>query len=178
MSSSEDEPHPQPLGHVSMPDPEVREGPRLPDMTHSELVQAVRDRLNKAKMQSVMQPQGKASDSDDEPPGLISEREGTAWLPEDSAPLLPMKALLHSSGLLSIKMAEQGAAALDACPTVFTGSAEKEPTTEEEVEEEEAKKEEEKKEDEMHVGHIVAPDGQGKDAGDKKGSDGDPSITM
>ncbi len=79
--------------------------------------------------------------------------------------------MIPSTGLLTFSM-DQMHAALDTHPQLFVSA------TEEEAKKEEVKKEEEKKEDKTRLDHIVALDGQGKDADDKKGSDGDPSTTM
>ncbi|MCP4600158.1 MAG: hypothetical protein GY847_06420, partial [Proteobacteria bacterium] len=129
-----------------------------------------------------MTEENEVSDSDDELPGLTCIREEeVVKSPEHSAPLLPTKALLHNSDLSPSETAElkpwntRPSGSLLSC---FAEDRLSHLVPVSVIDEEEQKKEDKKKQGETHVGQIVAPDGQGKDADNKKGLDGDPSQPM
>ncbi len=100
---------------------------------------------------------------------LVREEPKAVALPPRAVRWPPyVDVVIPSTGLLMFSM-DQMHAALDTHPQLFMSILEKE---------EKMKQEEEKKEDETHVGQIVVLDGQGKDADNKKGLDGDPSQPM
>ncbi len=113
------------------------------------------------------------SSLDDEPPRLepvplaIEVEEPPKMkvvLPPEAGMRPPrIEMLLHSTGLLSLSMA-QFHAALDICPQVFAGLTE------------DNGKNKEKKEDVEHMDQDIVLDGQGEDAADGESKDGGPGT--